>query len=184
VITNYAVPQHDARAVDPKHSHPARGTSIIHFGEVDGDVYKGSKPKNDADFRFLHSKNVKTIVDLQFVPVLYRREKEQGEKYGIRVIPVTINASPISPSESHVRQALCLLADKSLRPIYFHCDVGRDRTSLIATLYEVYFRGLPPEKALQEMKRLGFKDDWTLRGLKNYLQQHADSHFTVESACR
>ncbi len=183
LITCYAAAQNEASAKDAKHNHPAPGTSIIRFGEIDEGVYKGSKPKTDADFRFLRSKNVKTIVDLQFVPVLYRLEKDKGEKYEIRVIPVTINASPVAPSEEHVRHALCLLADKRIRPIYFHCDIGRDRTSLIATLYEVYFRGLPPEKALQEMKHFGFKDDWTLRGLRNYLQKHANSGFTADANC-
>jgi len=183
LITSYSVPQSAAPASDPKHTHPAPGTSMIRFGEIDEDVFKGSKPKSDADFRFLQSKHIKTIVDLQFVPVLYRREKENAEKYDMRVIPVTINASPVAPKEEHVRHALCLLADKRLRPVYFHCDIGRDRTSLIATLYEVYFRGLPPKDALQEMKRLGFKDDWTLRGLRNYLQKHADTRFTPDADC-
>ena len=182
LMTSYAVAQ-NVPASDPKHTHLAAGTSMVRFGEIDEGVYKGSKPKSDADFRFLHSKNIKTIVDLQFVPVPYRREKEKAEKYEIRVIPVTINASPVAPSERHVRHALCLLADKSLRPVYFHCDLGRDRTSLIATLYEVYFRGLAPKDALQEMKHFGFKDDWTLRGLKKYLQKHADSQFTADSNC-
>jgi protein tyrosine/serine phosphatase len=181
-MTSYAVAQ-NVPASDPKHTHLAAGTSMVRFGEIDEGVYKGSKPKSDADFRFLHSKNIKTIVDLQFVPVPYRREKEKAEKYEIRVIPVTINASPVAPSERHVRHALCLLADKSLRPVYFHCNIGRDRTSLIATLYEVYFRGLAPKDALQEMKHFGFKDDWTLRGLKKYLQKHADSQFTADSNC-
>jgi hypothetical protein len=36
----------------------------------------------------------------------------------------------------------------------------------------MYFQGLPPHEALFEMKRLGFKDDWTLHGLKAYLQAH------------
>ena len=183
LIASFAVAQNAASAKDAKHTHPAPGTSIIRFGEIDQGVYKGSKPKTDADFRFLRSKNIKTIVDLQFVPVLYRIEKEKGEKYEMRVIPITINASPVAPSKSHVRHALCLLADKRLRPIYFHCDLGRDRTSLIATLYEVYFRGLPPDKALKEMKHFGFKDDWTLRGLRNYLQKHASSQFTAEANC-
>ena len=182
LMTSYGVAQ-NVPASDPKHTHPAAGTSIVRFSEIDEGVYKGSKPKSDADFRFLHSKNIRTIVDLQFVPVLYRREKEKAEKYEIRVIPITMNASRVAPSERHVTKALCLLADKNLRPVYFHCDLGRDRTSLIATLYEIYFRGLAPKDALQEMKHFGFKDEWILRGLKTYLQNHADSQFTADSNC-
>ena len=98
------------------------------------------------------------------------------------MIPVTINASPISPSEKHVRRILCMLNDKRLRPIYFHCDLGRDRTSLIAVLYEIYFRGLPPEKAMQEMKAFGFDDAQVdLHGLN--LEKHAHSGFTPAAAC-
>jgi len=182
LMTSYAVAQ-NVPASDPKPTHPAAGTSIVRFGEIDDGVYKGSKPKSDADFRFLQSKNIKTIVDLQFVPVLYRFEKEKARKYEIRVIPISMNASPVAPSERHVDHALCLLADKKLRPVYFHCDLGRDRTSLIATLYEIYFRGLAPKDALQEMKHFGFKDEWILRGLKTYLQNHADSQFTASSNC-
>jgi len=180
LMTSYAVVPNDAFASNPK--HPAPGTSIVLFAEIDEGVYKGSKLKNDADYRFLQSKNVKTIIDIKFFPWLYRFEKKKAEKYGIKVIPLTINASPIVPSETHVRQILCLLADKRLRPIYFHCDVGRDRTSLIATLYEIYFRGLAPENAWQEMKHFGFKDGWTLHGLKSYLQRHANSPFTADKA--
>ncbi len=182
LMATYAVAQY-VPASTSKPTHPAPGTSIVRFGEIDDGVYKGSKPKNDADFRFLRSKNVKTIVDLQFVPVLYRGEKEKAKKYDIRVIPITMNASPVAPSERHVRHALCLLADKRLRPVYFHCNLGRDRTSLIATLYEIYFRGLPPKDALQEMKHFGFKDEWILSGLRKYLQNHADSKFTAASNC-
>ena len=180
LVMGCAVAQ-DVPASDAKHAHPAPGTSMVRFGEIDEGVYKGSKPKSDADFRFLQSKNIKTIVDLQFVPVLGRGEKEKAKKYEIQVIPVTMNASPVAPSERHVRHALCLLADKNLRPIYFHCNLGRDRTSLIATLYEVYFRGLAPKDALQEMKHFGFKDEWILSGLKKYLEHHADSQFSVAS---
>ncbi len=161
-----------------EHAHPALGTTIKHFAQIDEGVYKGSKPKNDADYHFLQSKNIKYIVDLKFFPLIYRIEKNKAKQYGMTVIPVTINASPIAPSEMHVRKILCLLSDKRLHPIYFHCSVGRDRTSLIATLYEVHFRGLPRQHAWHEMKdNFGFKDDWTLRGLRVYLQRHLDSPF-------
>ena len=159
-------------AVNGQVSHPAPGTSIVRFAEIDEGVYKGSKPKSDADYRLLRSKNIRYIIDLKFFPLLYKVEKSKARKYGMVVIPVTMNASPVAPSEAHVHEILCLLADKRLRPIYFHCSVGRDRTSLIATLYEVYFKRLPPDAASSEMKRLGFKDNWTLRGLRMYLQKH------------
>lgn len=54
-----------------------------------------------------------------------------------------------------------------------HRDIGRDRTSLVATLYRMYFEGLVAQDALQEMKDYGFKDSWTLLGLrKKYLLKH------------
>ena len=161
--------------VDPAHDHPAAGTKLTRFQKIDEGVYKGSQPRNDADYRFLQSKHIKYIVEMRFLPLLHRFEAHKARKYGIRVIPITMNASTFPPSEEHIRQILCLLSDKRLRPIYFHCTVGRDRTALIATLYEVYFLGLPPEKARDEMERLGFKQSWTLAGLSAYLEKHASS---------
>jgi Tyrosine phosphatase family len=174
-VAGSVVAQADPVRVDVQHTHPAPGTSIIRFAEIDQGVYKGSKPKNDDDYRFLKSKKIKYILDLKFFPLLYRLEKKRAEKYGMVVIPATMNASPIAPSEKHVCEILCVLGNKKLRPIYFHCSVGRDRTSLIATLYEMHFKGLPAVDAWPEMKRFGFKDDWTLRGLRTYLQRHSTS---------
>ena len=156
-------------------NHPAPGTKFTRFAKIDDGVYKGSEPRNDADYRFLQSKHIKYVIEMKFLPLLDRLEVRKARKYGITVIPITMNASTFAPSEKHVRQILCLLSDKRLRPVYFHCTIGRDRTALIAMLYEVYFLGLPPEKARAEMKRFGFTGSWTLTGLSNYLDKHASS---------
>jgi hypothetical protein len=37
----------------------APDSKLPHFAKVDDGVYKGSKPKSDADFRFLQSLRVK-----------------------------------------------------------------------------------------------------------------------------
>jgi protein-tyrosine phosphatase len=161
--------------IDPAHQHPAPGTKLTRFEKIDDGVYKGSEPKNDADYRFLQSKHIKYIVAMKFLPLLDRLEVHKAHKYGILVIPITMNASTVQPSEKHIRQILCLLSDKRLRPVYFHCTIGRDRTALIATLYEIYFLRMPPEIAHDEMKRFGFKGSWTLTGLSNYLAKHASS---------
>ncbi len=152
--------------------HPAHGMSIVRCAELDSGVYKGSKPKTDADFAFLKSKHIKYILQLRFLPLLSRAEQKRARRYGISLISVYINASPKSPSEKHVNRILEILHDRCYRPIYFHCDIGRDRSSLIATLYQVYFKGLAPEDAWQKMKGFGFKDSWDLSGLKKYLVKH------------
>jgi len=162
-----------ANAPDIRHIHPEPGTYIVRFQELDEGIYKGSKPKTDADYEFLQSKGVKYIVELRLFPWLNAGEKRKAKKYGMTLLTGTINASPMTPSEKHVNAVLCLLRDKRYHPIYFHCDLGRDRAMLIAGLYEMYYKGKSKEEAYKEMKYYGFKDDWTLNGLKNYFEKHS-----------
>jgi protein tyrosine/serine phosphatase len=158
----------------PKRSsqHRAPRTTLIRFAAVDAGVYRGSKPKTDADFRLLRSKGIKTIVNLQFLPMLDGREKKAAKKHGIEYIAATISGSPVEPSEKHVAEILTLLRDHRRHPIYFHCLLGRDRTSLIAALYKMYFLGMSQKDAWRYMRNTGFKDSWNLRGLKSYYFNH------------
>jgi Tyrosine phosphatase family len=160
-------------APDIRRIHPAPGTHLVRFQELDEGIYKGSKPKTDADYEFLQSKGVKYIVELRLFPWLNAGEKRKAKKYGMTLLTGTINASPMTPSEKHVNAVLCLLRDKRYHPIYIHCDLGRDRAMLIAGLYEMYYKGKSKEEAYKEMKYYGFKDDWTLNGLKNYFEKHS-----------
>src|ERR1700724_3225072 len=92
----------ETSSLDATAQHPATGTTISHFAQLDDGVYKGSAPKNDADYRFLQSQNIKYILDLQLFPFLHIREKEKAAKYGIVFLSARINASPLAPSEKHV----------------------------------------------------------------------------------
>jgi hypothetical protein len=134
-------------APDIRRIHPAPGTSIVRFEELDEGVYKGSKPKTEADYGFLKSRRVKYVVELRLFPGLNAIEKNRVKEHGMILIPATINASPIEPAERHVNQVLCLLHDPRYRPIYIHCDLGRDRAMLIAGLYGMYYRGMSKDEA-------------------------------------
>jgi protein tyrosine/serine phosphatase len=90
------------------------------------------------------------------------------------LITATINASPFTPEERHVNHVLCLLNDPRYHPVYFHCDLGRDRAMLIAGLYSMYYRGMSKNEAYRKMKYYGFKDSWTLRGLRSYFEKHSN----------
>ena len=150
------------------------GSKLKHFSMVDDSIYKGSRPKSDADYRFLQSLHVKYIVDLHVLPFMSLPEKRKAKKYGITVITGRMNASPISPSEKHVNKILAILRNERYHPVYFHCKLGRDRTIIIAALYKIYFLGMPPQAAKQYLRQsgYGFKYGWLRSGLTRYLKNH------------
>jgi hypothetical protein len=121
-------------------------------------------------------------VDLQVFPVLTRFEKRKAKRYGITLIPGIMNASPLSPSEKHVDQILAILRDERYHPVYFHCKFGRDRTSIIAALYQMYFLGMTPEEAQQYLHDAGyaFKFGWLRSGLTRYLKKHPARPATLD----
>lgn len=159
-------------AQTPGSSHEEKASTLAHFGKVDDGVFKGSRPRTDADYRLLQSHHVKYILDLQLVPILQGAERKRAERYGMKVIHARINASPVQPSEKHIASILEILRDKSYHPIYFHCALGRDRTALVAALYEKYFLGMSQQQAWRYMLNAGFKESWIRNGLKKYLLEH------------
>lgn len=162
------------RTPDISKLHPAPGTTIVRFEQLDENVYKGSKPKTEADYEFLESLHVKYIVELRLFPLIHEGEKQSAKAHGMTLLFGTMNASPMTPSKKHVDEVLCFLRDKRYQPIYVHCDLGRDRAALIAGLYFLYYRGASKEQAWEHMEHFGFKNTWGLHGLKNYFDTHSD----------
>ncbi len=157
----------------PTPVHPAPGTTLVRFAKVDEGVYRGSPPRNQADFRFLKEHGVKFIVNLHFLPSLDRKEKAEATRQGLTYIPVFIQASALEPSEKSVDRALAAIRARRHQGVYFHCILGRDRTSLISALYKMYFLGEPQQSAWRnDMLAFGFRCGWTLRGLKTYFYKH------------
>ena len=159
-----------------------QGTGLKHFNEVDSGVFKGSKPRSDADFKYLQSLHIKTVVDLEFLPVPGDKEKKKARKYGIEILSVKLNASPLSPSREHIEQALSMIRDRRCQPVYFHCALGRDRTALLATLYKMYFMGMSPEAGERYLHASGYKDGWVRSGLTRYLEKHPTPPTAFRSA--
>ena len=115
-------------------SEQMAGAKLKHFAEVDKNVYKGSKPISDADFRFLQSLHVKYIVDLEIFPFMTGLEQRKAKRYGITVIRGLMNASPVSPSKK-----ISISSQRARINRLFPLPTGRDRTNVIAALYKMYF---------------------------------------------
>jgi len=75
-----------------------------------------------------------------------------------------INASPISPSEKHIERIMAVLKESVTIPYISICAYGRDRTSLVAALYKVYYLGMSPQDALRYMDESGYKNSWVRGG--------------------
>lgn len=67
---------------------------------------------------------------------------------------------------------MAILRDKRYQPVYFHCAFGRDRTSLVAALYKMYFLEMSPPDAWRYMHESGYKDGWVRSGLTRYFKKH------------
>jgi hypothetical protein len=151
---------------------------LKHFTQVDEHIFAGSKPKKAADFEFLRQKGVKYILQADFLPGMSGKERKEAAKFGIQYMSVHIGASPAEPSEKDVNEALRIMHTD--QPIYLHCVLGRDRTSMLAGLYRIYFDGMTKEEAYRLMKAEGFRDVWFLHGLKAYFDKHADKRYFAD----
>jgi protein tyrosine/serine phosphatase len=164
----------------PFTSEQMAGAKLKHFAKVDKNVYKGSKPTSDADFRLLQSLHVKYIVDLEILPFMTGLEQRKAKRYGITVIRGLMNASPVSPSEKHIEFVLATL--RKDQPVYFHCKYGRDRTNVIAALYKMYFLGMTEPEAMRYVHDEGYKDGWVRAGLLKYIRKHPSRPDSLSAA--
>ncbi len=140
--------------------------------KVSPGIYEGHKPWTEGDFNALRAEGIQTILSLELYPWDVWPERWQAHRGGFAYLDVPILASMLPPREPDVRQALLLLHDDSLRPIFIHCFLGRDRDTFIIGLYRIYFEGWTPEAAWEEMLRSGFHSSFRLRGLTTYFWHH------------
>lgn len=142
--------------------------------QVSPGILTGRQPRDQVDYEALKAQGVRTILSLQVLPWDVAQGRRQAEPFGITFRNVPVPASVLKPSESRVKEALMTLRDRTLRPVYLHCKLGRDRAVLIVGLYRIYFENWTPEAAWEEMLRSGFKVRWSLRGLRAYFWSHCE----------
>jgi protein tyrosine phosphatase (PTP) superfamily phosphohydrolase (DUF442 family) len=133
----------------------------------------GRQPRGQADYEVLRGQGVRTILSLQVMPWDVAYGRSHAETFGFAYRNVPVPASPLEPGEARIKDALALLGDPELRPVFMHCNLGRDRAALLVGLYRVQHEGWTPEAAWDEMLRSGFKVSWWLSGLRKYFWNHS-----------
>lgn len=146
----------------------ARGDLAI--VEVSPGLYRGPAPASGGDYRQLRDLGVRTVLDLRKFRVgRMNNTCRCARAHGMNYVRSPVAFRP--RRDGSAERALRVVADPRRRPLYIHCEYGRDRAGLVIALYRVRCEGWSRQAAYCEMKRLGFSD--FLRGLEKYFWAYA-----------
>jgi hypothetical protein len=172
-------------------SYAAADTTIPHFSKVNNSLYRGGRPK-PAGLRYLHSLNVRTVINLQggdlknpryraFMkrwepgerPEAIASEKSLSESLGLLFFSKPLDAiDPVSDEDdARIEEILAIIGNAAAQPVFVHCEHGVDRTGLIIALYKVKYLGMSPYDAYNEWRGSGHKRISTL------FTGHLDEYF-------
>lgn len=120
--------------------HPDLPVGVDNFGIVTAELWRGAKPTRDG-MRSLAEMGVQTVIDLQ-------EQDESGD------IPAGVRYVPIRTSRWHADRvdtaAVLQAIAESPKPVFIHCEQGRDRTGLAVAAYRIA-HGMDPDAAVAEL---------------------------------
>lgn len=171
----------------------AKTVPIPGFRAVTADaVYRGGRP-NERGLRWLADHGFRSVVNLQgrSLPLIpgesenmIRESRTTAESMGLRYyhLPVYVSKRIDAEEAKLILRAVRVMTDRSLRPVYVHCNVGADRTGIVIAAFRILGQGCGYEQAKNEMMATGLF--WTpllegarLRFLKSLAAYRAEYGF-------
>ena len=138
------------------------------FEVVANKIYRGAQP-TDVGISELAHMGVRTILDLRDEdPNQIAAEGQYVKVKGMNFISVPLSGF-FEPSEENMNKIQSVLNDKSLQPVFIHCQHGQDRTGLSVGLYRVKTEKVSAKLAEKEMLSHGFHKQ--LLGLYFYFKE-------------
>jgi protein tyrosine/serine phosphatase len=122
---------------------------VSNFGEVSPDLWRGGKPTLDG-MQWLAKRGVKTIIDLQM------EDESANVPQGVRYVPIRVSMWQCDCVDV---DAVIKAIDESPKPVFIHCQAGRDRTGLAVAAWRMA-HGMKPDEAIAEMARYGTNPWW------------------------
>lgn len=127
----------------------------MNLTRIDNKVCRGSRPLDIADWDELIDAHIATVLDLKSGEEAEDPQSEMLVNLGIA--PVHIKMSFITPpTKAQIDEALAVLKDSKLAPVFVHCKDGVDRTGVVCAAYRVAVCGWSVDNAILEMKAMGF----------------------------
>lgn len=132
----------------------------LHY--VDRYLIRGAMPESEAEFKKLKDYHkVDTIIDLRGPettrPEYLAYEKNMAQKHGLKYHYIPLESEQ-PPSLEALMVFINVMREtvQNNGRVFIHCKHGIDRTGSIVVAYEMFFKSIPVEKALEGMKRHGY----------------------------
>ena len=126
------------------------GVGVNNFGEVSPEIWRGGKPTKEG-MQWLSQRGVRTIIDLQM-------DDESGDvPAGVRYVAIRVSTRHCDEVDvAAVNRAI----DEGPKPVFIHCQAGRDRTGLAVAAWRMA-HGMSANDAIAEMEGYGTNLWWT-----------------------
>jgi protein tyrosine phosphatase (PTP) superfamily phosphohydrolase (DUF442 family) len=121
-----------------------------------GQLYRGGEQQAVPLRRIIRRYGIRTVICLV---ESHSREQQIVEDMGVtfRCFPM-VDAVRID-GYAPVDAAAAILADPASRPVFFHCEHGRNRSNLVQAVYRMKYCGWTLDAALDELRPTGYNPD-------------------------
>lgn len=141
----------------------SRYDGLHHFAVVEpGVLFRCGQPR-PRDLAQVHARyGLKTIVCARggtrhpLRGRWFRRERRWCEGAGVLLVHMPFS-DRAAPPEGLFDRFLSLVRDPERRPVLVHCEQGFHRTGVLCAVYRIAECGWAPDRAVEEMIRLGFE---------------------------
>src|ERR1051325_1690654 len=82
--------------------------------EVSPGIFIGAEPRTAANFKILHERGVRTVLNLECLPWKVVPDRTLARRNGMDFRHFSIPATPIQPEEKNIKEAILLMRDQSL----------------------------------------------------------------------
>ncbi len=135
-------------------------------------LWRGRAPYLHSHYEALRQMGVRTVLDIRGnQPFASALERRKAKAHGLEYRKVPLSFKPLKDGSGE--RVLTALQDVSAYPMYVHCNIDRDRTSVAVGLYRMRVQGWSPAAARAEAERFGLRRYFV--GLNRYFRAAAAS---------
>lgn len=132
----------------------------LHFACVKaGVLYRSGQPSGSQLAAMVSRHNIRTVVNLRKADAIEkdkkaRQEKDFAKAHGVRFVNIPYNDTDAG---TQIPEFLALVADPANQPVLVHCAQGIERSGVMVAAFRMKTEGWSLARALDEMRRFGFK---------------------------